>query len=138
MPIGFGLHQDIITTPIDLNKTTLIFMLGPELHRRALATAVLAWQNLKIEANTAISIIVDGYDNDPRELWEIAEVCAFIQKFCAKTRAHTHPALEPMSRNVLLLCGADPTKRVIRRPISREEATRQSLDFIDKRTKDEP
>jgi hypothetical protein len=131
--IDFVLHDRLVSgEKFDLEKTVVVFTLCERgrLHRKALATATIAWRNLKIEANTAIMIHVSGYDDDPRELWQIPEVCAFVQKFCARTKAHEHGALEPASRNLLLACGADPTLNVRVDMISTDQALRQSMDFF--------
>lgn len=116
----------------DLKQTMVAFSIASkdEMNRRALAAAVLAWRALKIEASTAIVMHFGGYDDDPRELWQIPEVCSFIQKFCAKTKAHEHPQVEPQSRNWLLACGADPSRSVAVKMISAEESLRQSGEFF--------
>jgi hypothetical protein len=116
----------------DLSRTVLVFSLGnkSDLGKRALASAVLAWRALKIEPTTAIAMHFGGYDDDPRELWEIPEVCRFVQKFCARTKAHEHKQVEPQSRGWLLLCGADPSKRVSVNMISVEESLKQTNEFF--------
>lgn len=132
-------HDEIVSgAKPDLDKTMLVFTLCERgwTHRKALATAVLSWRNLKIEPNTAITFLVSGYDDDPRELWQIHEVREFVQKFCARTDALNHPALEPMARTLLLACGADPTVHVIVNPISQEEAMKQSMDFFKAKIKE--
>jgi hypothetical protein len=141
MPTGkidFVLHDRLVSgEKFDLRKTMVVFTLCERgrLHRKALATAVIAWRNLKIEDNTAIVIHVAGYDDDPRELWQIPEVCEYVQKFCAKTKAHTHKALDPMARNLLFACGADPAYRVSVNMISEEQALQESMDFFETKLK---
>lgn len=116
----------------DLERSMLVFSVGSknELDRKALAAAVLAWRALKIKSTTAITMHFGGYDDDPRELWQIPEVCAFIQKFCAKTSAHTHPQVEPQSRDWLLACGADPSQSVTVHMISPQESLDRSAAFF--------
>jgi hypothetical protein len=133
--VDFRLHDDLISDqPFDLEKTAVIFTVcgRGELHRKAFAASVLAWRKLesKIKPSTAIMIYVNGYDDDPRELWNIPEVCDFVQRFCVKTRAHEHPALDPMSRNVLLACGANPGQRVKVNMITVAQAMQQSDAFF--------
>ena len=113
--VEFVLHDALVSgEKFDLEQTVMVFTICERgrLDRKTLATAVIAWRNLQIQKNTAVMIHVGGYDEDPRELWQIPEVCTFVQKFCAKTKAHEHPALEPMSKGVLLACGADPYQLV--------------------------
>jgi len=119
----------------DLTQSVLMFMLcdRENMGRKALATAVIAWRALDIRPSTSIGFLVGGYDDDPRELWHIPEVCAFVQKFCAKTQAHRHPAVEPTSRAVLYGCGADPSLKVTVNLISREESLAQSCAFFSAR-----
>jgi hypothetical protein len=131
--IDFALHDQLVSgEKFDLTETVFVFTICERgrLTRKALATAVLAWRTLKIKTSTAIMIHVIGYDDDPRELWQIPEVCEFVQKFCAKTKAHQHKALEPMSRAVLLACGADPVFKVSVNMISAEQALQESMKFF--------
>ena len=122
-----------------LEKTMVVFSLGgPPWNRKALATAVLSWRGLKIMPSTAVVFHVGGYDEDPRELWEIPEVCDFMRRFCHKTKAHESDALDPPSRALLLACGADPTQTVRVTMISREESLEQSNDFFKSRLKETP
>ncbi|MEY9493702.1 hypothetical protein [Bradyrhizobium elkanii] len=134
--IDYATHESIISgNRHDLQRTLLAFSLGaaPHLNRRALSAAVLSWRALKIRASTAIVIHVGGYDADPRELWEIPEVCDFVRRFCEKTDAHKHPAVEPQSRNLLLLCGADPDFQPRLAQISRQESLARSQTFFKQR-----
>jgi hypothetical protein len=123
----------------DLKQAMLAFSIGSkgEMDRRAMAAAVLAWRALKIEKNTAIVMHFGGYDDDPRELWEIPEVRRFVQKFCAKTNAHEHPQVEPQSRNWLLACGADPLRPVIVNQITAEQSLQESAEFFKQTLKPE-
>jgi hypothetical protein len=116
----------------DLKRAVLGFMVGTKanMNRKDMATAVLAWRALKIEPTTAITLVFGGYDDDPRELWEIPEVCTYVRKFCAKTNAHEHPQVEPQSRNWLLLCGADPKRSVSLWPISQQESLDRTAAFF--------
>jgi hypothetical protein len=97
-----------------LDHTMMVFSIGhkDDLGRKALAAAVLSWRALDVKPSTMIVLHFGGYDDDPRELWTIPEVRHFIQKFCAKTKAHQHPNVEPTSRALLMACGADPTVHV--------------------------
>jgi hypothetical protein len=134
MPVEFKTLENLLDgDKPDLRRTVLGFMLATkgEMNRKAMATAVLAWRALKIESTTAITLVIGGYDDDPRELWEIPEVCTYVRKFCTKTNAHEHPQVEPQSRNWLLLCGADPERSVSLWPISRKEALDRSAAFFD-------
>lgn len=116
----------------DLKRTMIVFSVASkgDMNRRAMAAAVLAWRALKIEPSTAITMHFGGYDDDPRELWQIPEVCSFVQRFCAKTDAHKHPQVEPQSRAWLLACGADPTQRVIVLPITVDQSVERSTEFF--------
>jgi hypothetical protein len=138
MPIDIKTLESILSgeEKPDLKRTVLGFTIGTktEMKHKDLATAVLAWRALKIEPSTAIMFHFGGYDDDPRELWDIPEVCTDVQKFCAKTQAHKHPQVEPQSHNWLSLC-IDPALRVLM--ISQEEAIKQSLDFFKQVTKPE-
>jgi hypothetical protein len=115
----------------DLNRAVMCILIGEKdhMHKKALATAVLTWRALKIEPTTAITLGFGGYDDDARELWEIPEVCAYVRKFCAKTKAHEHKQLDPQSRNWLLACGADPTRNVSVTMISKQKALDETLAF---------
>jgi hypothetical protein len=127
------IFDDIISgSNPDLNRTVLIFSVGAKdsLTRKALSSAVLAWRALKIKSDTAITMHFGGYDDDPRELWQIPEVRHFVQQFCAKTKAHEHPQVEPQSRNWLLACGADPTLRVTVEMITEQESLAKSAEFF--------
>jgi hypothetical protein len=133
MPIDFRTHETIVGgAREDLDRTVIAFSIGEksDLSRKALATVVLSWRALQITPSTAIIIHFGGYDDDPRELWQIPEVCGFIQKFCAKTRAHEHPAVEPASRDLLLACGADPNTRVAVNMISPAASIEKTAAFI--------
>ena len=45
-------------------------------------TDVLAHLNSTVLINTTgpVSLLIDGYDDDPRELWEIPEVVAYMRR----------------------------------------------------------
>ena len=138
--IKFQTHEDIVSGHReDLTRTMVAFSIGtaPYFDRKALSIAVLSWRALKIEPSTAIVIHLGGYDDDPRELWNIPEARDFIRRFCEKTQAHKHPALEPMSRNLLFACGADPDRDVGVTMISGKEALEQSGEFFKKRIREE-
>jgi hypothetical protein len=123
----------------DLEKTMVVFSLGgPPFNRKALAIAVLSWRGLNITPTTAVVFHVAGYDDDPRELWQIEEVCDFLRRFCHKTDAHKSDALDPASRSLLLACGADPTVNVRVIPISAEQSLNESSDFFKSRLKETP
>jgi hypothetical protein len=133
MPIDFKTLESILDGDRpDLKRTVLGFTVGEKglMNRKGIATAVLAWRALKIEPTTAIVMHFGGYDDDPRELWDIPEVCTYVRKFCAKTNAHEHPQVEPQSRNWLLLCGADPERPVSLWPISRQESLNRTAAFF--------
>jgi hypothetical protein len=138
--LKFRTHESVVSGQCDedLARTVMVFSIGaaPYFNRKALATAVLSWRALKIRPSTAIVIHVGGYDDDPRELWQIPEVCSFICRFCEKTKAHEHPAMDPMSRNLLLLCGADPDLHVGAIMIPAEESNRQTQEFFKSRIKE--
>ena len=133
VPIDWRLHDQLVSgEKFDLKQTVVVFTVCERgrTNRKALATAVVAWRNLKIENNTAIMLHFAGYDDDPRELWQIPDVCDFVQRFCAKTKAHEHSALEPMSKGLLLACGADPNTIVSVNMISQDKAVQESIDFF--------
>lgn len=133
MPFNIKTLESILSgDKPDLDRTVLTMVIGERgsFNRKGLATAVLAWRALKITPTTAIALLIGGYDNDPRELWEIAEVRSYVQKFCAKTEAHKHPQVEPQSRNWLMLCGADPTVRPECVLISNQESAKRTIDFF--------
>jgi hypothetical protein len=133
MPIFVQTFENILSgDKPDLVRTMVAFTIGSktEMHRKALAAAVLAWRAIKIEPTTAIIMHFGGYDDDPRELWQIPEVCRFVQKFCAKTKAHEHPQVEPQSRDWLLACGADPSRPVKVQSISQRESLARSAEFF--------
>jgi hypothetical protein len=135
----FRTHEGIVSGQReDLTRTVMMFSIGtaPYFNRKALATAVLSWRALKIKPSTAIVIHLGGYDEDPRELWQIPEARDFICRFCEKTQAHKHPALDPMSRNLLLLCGAEPDLNVGAIMIPAEESIRQTQEFFKSRIKE--
>lgn len=139
--IEYQLFEDIVAgKPQDLTKTMMVFSIcsKAEMHSHALAMAVMSWRALKIQPSTAVTMHIGGYDEDPRELWQIPEVCAFVTEFCSKTGAHNHPAVEPISRNWLLACGADPNLTVSVDMISTENAFEQSNEFFKSRLKDKP
>jgi hypothetical protein len=134
----FRTHEGVVSGQReDLDRTVMVFSIGtaPYFNRKALATAVLSWRALKIKPSTAIVIHLGGYDEDPRELWQIPEARDFIFRFCEKTQAHKHPALDPMSRNLLLLCGAEPDLHVGAIMIPAEESRRQTQEFFESRIK---
>jgi hypothetical protein len=101
-----------------------------EMGRKVLAQAVMAWRRLIEKHPRGIIIHVAGYDDDPRELWQIGEVREFVQKFCAKTKAHEHEALAPDSRAVLLGCGADPWRPVTVNVVSAEKAMDDFMEWL--------
>jgi hypothetical protein len=56
----------------------------------------------------SVYITVAGYDDDPRELWEIPEVSDFLRKFTAKAKLAqaNFSALDDISKALLLhACG---------------------------------
>jgi len=135
----FQTHESVVAGQReDLTRTVMVFSIGtaPCFNRKALAIAVLSWRALKIKPSTAIVIHLGGYDEDPRELWQIPEAKDFICRFCEKTQAHKHPALDPMSRNLLLLCGADPDLHVEATMISVKQSMRQTEEFFKSRIKE--
>ncbi|MGY3615720.1 hypothetical protein [Bradyrhizobium sp. USDA 10063] len=136
--IKYATHEGIVSGQLeDLTRTMVAFSIGtaPYFNRKALATAVLSWRALKIKPSTAIVLHLGGYDDDPRELWEIPQARDFIRRFAEKTKAHEHPALDPQSRTLLLACGADPDRIVGVIPISAEESLRRSGEFFKTRIK---
>ncbi|KRR21305.1 hypothetical protein CQ14_06560 [Bradyrhizobium lablabi] len=138
--IEYATHDSIVSGKLqDLERTVVFFSIGSadDLSRKALATAVMSWQALKVQPSTAITVHFGGYDEDPRELWQIPEAREFIRKFAVKTNAHKHPALEPTSRALLLACGADPTKRVRVSMITENEALEESTRFFKSRIEKE-
>jgi hypothetical protein len=140
MPLFVQTFENIVSgDKPDLARTMLAFSIGSkaEMDRKALASAILAWRALKIEPSTAIMMHFGGYDDDPRELWQIPEVCSFVQKFCVKTKAHEHPQVEPQSRNWLLACGADPSRPVMVQSISPQESLARSAEFFKQVIKDQ-
>lgn len=137
----YKLFEDIVAgKPQDLTKTMMVFSIcsKAEMNAHALAMAIMSWRALKFTPSTAVTMHIGGYDDDPRELWEIPEVRDFVTEFCAKTGAHNHPAVEPISRNWLLACGADPDLIVRVDMISNEDAFDQSHEFFKSRMKEVP
>lgn len=45
------------------------------------ALAAVAFVRVARATSAPILLAMDGYDDDPRELWEVAEVCFFLQNF---------------------------------------------------------
>jgi hypothetical protein len=131
--IDVGTFDDIIGGggPDTKSASWVVFTLCERgcFNRKALARAVVAWRALKLKSTACVTINVAGYDDDPRELWEIEEVRDFVQRFCRKTRAHEHEAVEPMSKGVLIACGADPELEVAVTPITYKEAIKGIADF---------
>jgi hypothetical protein len=41
---------------------------------KELARAVMAWRRLKLDRAAFVTFQILGYDDDPREIWEIEEV----------------------------------------------------------------
>jgi hypothetical protein len=139
--IEYGLHDDIAAgKPVDLERTVMVFSIGtaPHFSFKAIAAAAASWQALKIKPSTAIVTHFGGFDEDPRELWEIPEVRRFVQRFCAKTDAHKHPALEPTSRAWMLACDVEPGLKVHVDMITEEKSLDQSMDFFRSRLKETP
>jgi hypothetical protein len=58
-----------------------------------------------------IYIKVGGYDSDPRELWEIPEVCRFMVRWARETKALDDPRLLPGARALLQAFGCEPQER---------------------------
>lgn len=139
--IEYQLFEDIVAgKSADLGSTMMVFSIGTAgiLHSKALAYAVMSWRALKIRPSTAIVMHFGGYDEDPRELWTIPEVRKFVQKFCAKTGAHKHPALDPTSRAWLLACDVEPGLKVHVNMVSVEKSLDDSMEFFKSRlSKDE-
>jgi len=136
MRVDVASHESVVAGRKDnLDQTVVVFSIGtaPYFNRKALATAVVSWRALKFKPSSAVVIHVGGYDDDPRELWQIPEVCAFVRRFCEKTKAHEDPALDPMSRNLLLLCGADPGIEPEVIMISPDESADATMDFFKSR-----
>ncbi|MGY2987651.1 hypothetical protein [Bradyrhizobium sp. USDA 4508] len=132
----YATHDGIVSGKLqDLERTVVFFSIGSadDLSRKALATAVMSWRALKVQPSTAITVHFGGYDEDPRELWQIPEAREFIRKFAVKTNAHKHAALDPTSRAVLLACGADPSKRVYVNMVTEDEALKESTRFFKSR-----
>lgn len=133
MRIDFATHENIVAGERhDLGHTMLTFSIGtrPYFNRKALATAVVSWRALDIKPSTVIVLHLGGYDDDPRELWQIPEARDFIRRFAEKTKAHEHPAVDPISRNLLLACGADPDLKVSVDMITVDDALRQMGEFF--------
>lgn len=135
----YATHDEIVSgQQFDLDRTVMMFSIGeyPRLYAKALAAAVMSWRALKIKPSTAIIIHLGGYDEDPRELWDIPQAREFIRKFAEKTGAHKHPAIDPTSRALLLACGADPELNVHVDMITAEEAIARDLKFFKERIKE--
>jgi len=137
--VDYATHESIVAGELqNLDRTLLAFSIGarPYLGKRALSTAIMSWRALKITPSTAVVIHLGGFDDDPRELWDIPEARDFIGRFAEKTQAHKHPAIDPMSRNLLLLCGADPELHARADMITKEQALEQTNEFFKSRIKE--
>jgi hypothetical protein len=136
----FRTHESVVSGQCneDLARTVMVFSIGgrPYFNRKALAVAVLSWRALKLQPSTAVMLVMEGYDDDPRPLWEIPEARDFIRRFGEKTKAHKHPALDPGSRNLLLLCGVEPTYQTVHVEITAEQSDRQTAEFLAARIKE--
>jgi hypothetical protein len=81
-----------------------------------LQTAIEAWNRAlkRIEgiSDVCIAVAVGGYESDPRDLWEIPEVCAFMARWARAVQPLDEPRLLPGARQLLLGIGADPDQKV--------------------------
>lgn len=58
-----------------------------------------------------IMLTVDGYDDDPRSLWDIPEAAQYVRRFAMASGLHNwrgplFAALDDPSRALLIACGA--------------------------------
>ena len=139
--IEHQLHEDVVAgkPQMDLDRTMMVFSIGnaPYFSRRAVSMAVLSWRAMKIKPSTAVVMHFGGFDDDPRELWTIPEVRLFVQRFCAKTGAHKHPALDPASRAWLLACDVEPGLKVHVEMVTVEKSLEESMEFFKERLANE-
>lgn len=61
--------------------------------------------------NAEITLFIDGYDNDPRELWQIEEVVQYIRRFARASGLHDWKGelflvLDSVSKGLLIACDA--------------------------------
>lgn len=102
------------TTDDELDRTFIGFAIG---HRRGiedrrpgaragwLGIAAQNWKAIEGQEGV-IAFVVEGYDDDPRELWDIPEVCLFVRDWVEMTSAFDDDRiLQDARRFLLVLCG---------------------------------
>lgn len=82
-------------------------------------TDVLAHLNSTVLINTTgpVSLLIDGYDDDPRELWEIPEVVAYMRRVYLGLEIGVISRLDEMSRIICAVCCG------VLRPVGKDPVT---------------
>jgi hypothetical protein len=90
-----------------MQKAPDTIVLGIELGKEKLPITVAAFV-MATKVAKRVNVTVSGYDNDPRELWEIPEVTDFLRQFTieAKLAGANFSTLDDISKALLLhACG---------------------------------
>jgi hypothetical protein len=85
----------------------------------ATRTQVLGHLNGAVRIGTTgpVHLSIDGYDDDPRELWEIPEVCAYLRGVFLNLHPDVAARLDELSRIIgAVSCG-------LLRPVGRDPVT---------------
>jgi hypothetical protein len=93
---------------------TLHSRVSPEIQSMIVDRQVEAWRKMAKTMpgmNVRIVMWVDGYDDDPRELWDTPEVVAFVKEWVKRARVLDDMRLLPTARAFLRALGADPDAR---------------------------
>lgn len=80
-------HCDILNGAIiDPRAVLAVTLTGADaLNRVTLRRACVAFRRIKEQRGDGVVILhIDGYDDDPRDLWEIPELCAWLAAWCCK------------------------------------------------------
>lgn len=91
---------------INRDFTALMIGVGGHLTPQDARDAAMAWRGLRLLDVRNIYINVHGYDDDPRQLWDIPEVASYVRKWARKACVRcSDPALHLDSQTLLHLCG---------------------------------
>jgi hypothetical protein len=91
------MHEVTRKRDLDMNRT------DPKADETYFQSAVSVWHRMRHQHDfdALIFVTVGGYDDDPRSLWEIPEVVAFVGRWIEATGCLREKRLLPLTRAVL-------------------------------------
>ena len=86
LPVTTAAYEDVtaVLAAADMSRAVVLVQIGAygQMTRRDLRMAVNVWRKVRRRPTPiALLLHIDGYDADPRELWQIPEVCSYAARW---------------------------------------------------------